>query len=179
MYPVRLFDSLRWQKLPNEYLYFIAPLLAYVYSVETTEADTLSNIRQRRLKFRCETLIEYESQKCKQAVQGGLLGGHRSTSVKHKHILFPPACSSSHITEALPSSWPGQNMRTDNPEQQSQYSTSSLSASNASKGGSYMSPTSQARLNGVLGQTSMYYTFLIETNKEQESWEGPLFLLSS
>ncbi len=43
--------------------------------------------------------------------------GHTSTPVKHKHMLFPPACSSSLINEDLPSSWPGQYMKTDSPEQ--------------------------------------------------------------
>ncbi len=56
-----------------------------------------------------------ESQKCTQAVQGGLLGGHKSTPVKHKHILFPPACSSPLITKALPGSWSDWDKRTDSP----------------------------------------------------------------
>jgi len=28
--------------------------------------------------------------------------GHKSTPVKHKHVLFPPACNSPLITEDLP-----------------------------------------------------------------------------
>jgi hypothetical protein len=40
-------------------------------------------------------------------------GGHKSPPVKHKHVLFPPACSSPLITEALPGSWPGRYMRMD------------------------------------------------------------------
>ncbi len=39
----------------------------------------------------CETSIGYESRKCMQA---GLLGGHQSTPVNHKLILFPLACTS-------------------------------------------------------------------------------------
>jgi hypothetical protein len=39
--------------------------------------------------------------KCTPAIQGGLLVGHKSTPVKHTHILFPPACSYPLITEAL------------------------------------------------------------------------------
>ncbi len=38
------------------------------------------------------------------SAQGGLLGGHKSTPVKHNQILFPPACSSPLITGALPGS---------------------------------------------------------------------------
>ncbi len=48
--------------------------------------------------------IEYCT-KCTHAVQGGLLGGHKSTPVQHKLILFPPACSSTLKTEVLPGSW--------------------------------------------------------------------------
>ncbi len=57
----------------------------------------------------------YESQKCTQAVQSGLLGGHKSTPVKHKHMLFPPACSSPLITETMPGSWSDWDKRTDSP----------------------------------------------------------------
>jgi hypothetical protein len=46
-----------------------------------------------------------------QAVQGGLRRVKRalrnSSPVKHKHMLFPPACSSPLITEDQPGSWPG------------------------------------------------------------------------
>ncbi len=35
-------------------------------------------------------------------VDGDLLGGHRSTPVRHKHMLFPPACIFPLITEDLP-----------------------------------------------------------------------------
>ncbi len=56
--------------------------------------------------------LGYESRKCTYA---GLLRSHKSTPVKHKHILFLSACSSPLITEALPGSWPGQYMRTDSP----------------------------------------------------------------
>jgi hypothetical protein len=31
-----------------------------------------------------------------------LLGGNKSTPVRHKHMLFPPACISPLITEDLP-----------------------------------------------------------------------------
>jgi hypothetical protein len=52
------------------------------------------------LKFRCETSIGYDSQKCLKAVQGGLFGGHKSTPVKPlKHMPFPPACSIPLITK--------------------------------------------------------------------------------
>ncbi len=34
-------------------------------------------------------------------VQGGLLRGYKSIPVKHKHMQFPPACSSPLITEDL------------------------------------------------------------------------------
>ncbi len=36
--------------------------------------------------------------------------------------------------------------------------------------GSYMSGTSQARLNGVLGQTSMYETFLVLSFGKRREW---------
>ncbi len=69
------------------------------------------------LKFRYETsTIGYESQKCTQAAQGGLLGeggGCKSTPSKHKLFLFPPACSSQLITEDLPGSLAGWYMRMD------------------------------------------------------------------
>ncbi len=35
-------------------------------------------------------------------VQGGILRGHKSTPVRHKHMLSPPACSSPLIIEDLP-----------------------------------------------------------------------------
>jgi hypothetical protein len=44
-----------------------------------------------------------------------LLGGHKSTSVKHIHMLFPPACSFPLITEDLPGCWPGRYMGMDSP----------------------------------------------------------------
>jgi hypothetical protein len=34
-------------------------------------------------------------------------GGCKSTPVKHKHILLPPACNYPLLTEALHGSWPG------------------------------------------------------------------------
>ncbi len=48
---------------------------------------------------------------------GWTSGDHKSTPVKqkHKHILFPPACSSPLLTEALPVSWPGLYLRIDSP----------------------------------------------------------------
>jgi hypothetical protein len=44
-----------------------------------------------------------------------LWGGHKSTPVKHKHMLFSPACSCPLIIEDLLGSWPGQYMRMDSP----------------------------------------------------------------
>jgi hypothetical protein len=35
-------------------------------------------------------------------VEGDLLGGHRSTPLRHKHMLFPGACITPLITEDLP-----------------------------------------------------------------------------
>ncbi len=73
----------------------------------------LRNSRQRMLTFSWETSIGCVSRKCTQAVQGGFLGGHKSTPVKHKHMPFPPACSSPLITKDLPGScWTGRYMRT-------------------------------------------------------------------
>jgi hypothetical protein len=47
------------------------------------EIDTQRNSRQRKLKLSWETTIGYESGKCTHAVQGGLLGGHKSSPVRH------------------------------------------------------------------------------------------------
>ncbi len=123
-----------------------------------TEIDTLSNSRQRILKFRRETSMEYESRECMQAVQGGLLGGHKSTPVKHKHMLFSPACSSPLITEDLAGSWPGQYMRMDNivctvPQSVLYYKLPPPRV--------FLPATSQARLysihvHGMMGRKSMY-----------------------
>jgi hypothetical protein len=73
------------------------------------------------LKFRCETLIGKESQKCLQAVQGGHQGSHKSTLVKYRHMPIPPACSSPLKTEDLLGSWPGRYMRMDSTQQHSLY----------------------------------------------------------
>jgi hypothetical protein len=59
------------------------------------------------LKFRCDTSIGYESRKGTRVVQCGFWGGHKSTLVKHKYMLFPPACIFPLITEDLPGNWPG------------------------------------------------------------------------
>jgi hypothetical protein len=41
------------------------------------------------LKCRCETRLGYESRKCTQAVQGGLLGGHKITPVRQTNAIPP------------------------------------------------------------------------------------------
>ncbi len=94
--------------------------------------------RQRKLKLRWETLIGYESRKCTHPVQSGILGCHKSIPVKLKHI--PPSlqvpsynCSRAWNLAGPVHSFPLQ--------------------------GCYMSATTQARLHGVLGRTSMYETF--------------------
>ncbi len=69
-----------------------------------TEIDTQSNSRQRMWKLTCETLHESVSKLSRMAFC-------RVTPVKHKHMLFPPACSSPLITEDLQGSWPGRYMR--------------------------------------------------------------------
>ncbi len=100
-----------------------------------------------------------------QAVQGGLLGGHKSTPVEHKNMLFPPACSSPLITEDRPGSWPGQYMgRTSSnntvPKSiQDQYHK--LPAPIVLK-----TTTSQARLHGVLGRKFMHISQWL-------SWQAP------
>jgi hypothetical protein len=81
--------------------------------ITVTEIETLSISRQLILKFRCETSIGYESRKCMQAVQGGLLGGHKSPLVNY--ILFPPSLQLPTYNKALPGIWPGRYMRTDSP----------------------------------------------------------------
>ncbi len=55
----------------------------------TIEIRTQNSSRQRKVKLRRETSIGYDLRKCKLADQGGLLGGHKSTSVKQKHMLLP------------------------------------------------------------------------------------------
>ena len=47
-------------------------------------------------------MIGYESGKCTLAVQGGILGGHKSAPVSHKHMLSQPSFSSPLINEDLP-----------------------------------------------------------------------------
>ncbi len=51
--------------------------------------------------FRSWRSVEYIWWKCMQAIQGFLLGGHKSPPVKHKHVLSPPA-KLPLITEDLP-----------------------------------------------------------------------------
>ncbi len=58
-----------------------------------TEVRDIGRILPRRL---------YYSRKCTLAVQGGLLGGHKSAPVSHKHMLSPRAFSSRLINEDLP-----------------------------------------------------------------------------
>jgi hypothetical protein len=93
-----------------------------------------------------------------QAVQGCLLRGHKSTPVKHKHMLLPPACSSPLITEDLPGSWPGQYMRNEQPlTTESVHSTVPQSVRRHTLPPSVLHPaTSQAKLHDVLGRKSMY-----------------------
>ncbi len=69
--------------------------------------------QKKMLKFWYETSIGCESRKCTQAVQDGLLGGHKCSPVKHKHMLLPPACSFPLIIEDLPGSRPDRYMRMD------------------------------------------------------------------
>ncbi len=125
--------------------------------------------RQRILKLRWWwwTSIGYESRKCI-CCRGGLLGGQKSTQVKHKHILvlFPSACRSQLKTEVLPGSWPGRYMRTDSPNNTVSVWYHSLSGTLIFRLQKYyMYATSQARLKGVLGRTSMYETFLTYIHK--------------
>ncbi len=47
-------------------------------------------------------MIGYESGKCTLAVQGGILGGHMSAPVSHKHMLSQPSFSCPLINEDLP-----------------------------------------------------------------------------
>jgi hypothetical protein len=104
-----------------------------------------------------ETSIGYESRMCTQAVQGGLLRGHQSTPVKHKHMLFPPACSSPLITEDLPGSRPGRYTRMDMGQ-----SLTTIVCTNHILSGTISFCLQacyacyQARLHDVLGRKSMY-----------------------
>ena len=59
--------------------------------VKTIEIDTLEY-----------PSIGYESGKCTLAVQGGILGGHKSAPVSHKRMLSQPSFSSPLINEDLP-----------------------------------------------------------------------------
>jgi hypothetical protein len=63
---------------------------------KTIEIHTQSSSRQRNLKLRKVRDVDgYKLRKC------GLLGGQKSAPVRHKHVLFPPACISPLITEDL------------------------------------------------------------------------------
>jgi len=53
-------------------------------------------------KLRWKTSIEYESGKCTLAVQGGILGGHKSAPLSHKHMLSQQSFSFTLINEDLP-----------------------------------------------------------------------------
>ncbi len=93
--------------------------------------------------------------KCTQGRPGWPSGGHKSTTVKHNHILFPQACMQ------LPtynwSSGNGQPLTTKSVWYHGLSDTISFR-----RQGNYMPATSQARLNGVMSQTSMYETFSVQ-----------------
>jgi hypothetical protein len=72
----------------------------------TADRENLNLVERRRYDT---------TRKCTHEVKAGLLGGHKSTPVKNKHILFPPGCSYPLINEALPGSWLVRYMRTDSP----------------------------------------------------------------
>jgi hypothetical protein len=63
----------------------LEPLVNRIRGAQTKEIDTKSNRKQKILKFRCLDSMGYESQKCTQADQGGLLGGNKTC------LLFPPS----------------------------------------------------------------------------------------
>jgi hypothetical protein len=89
-------------------------------------------------------------------IQGGLLWGHKSTPVKHKHMLFHTASSSQLITEDLPGSWQGRYMRMDSSNQHSLYVPQSVRYNKLPPPRVLLPATSQDRLHGVLGQKSVY-----------------------
>ncbi len=95
----------------------------------------------------------YESQKCTQAVQGGLHGGHYSRVLQSNvNIYFSPQPATPHLKLKLclvagrTGTRVGQPLTTQPVPYQSLFGTISFCLQ-----GSYMSATSQARLNGVLG----------------------------
>ncbi len=102
-------------------------------------------------------------------------GANKSTPVKHKHTVFLPACSSPIITEAIPACHlagqvheNGQPITTQSVRYHSLSSTISFRPR-----GCFVPATSHARLNGVLGRTSMYETFLVSamTSESSQRWE--------
>ena len=67
--------------------------------VDTIEIDTLEYQQTEKTETELKDVIGYESGKCTLAVQGGILGGHKSAPVSHKHMLsFSPPL----INEDLP-----------------------------------------------------------------------------
>jgi hypothetical protein len=84
-------------------------------------------------------------------------GGHKSTPVKHKHQLFPPARSSP-LMLAWQVNENGEYLKLQNYRLDG---TTVRPVPSFRIQGSYMSATSQARLNGGFGLTSMYETFLM------------------
>ncbi len=60
--------------------------------VHSTEIDTLEQQQTEKIETEMKDVddsIGYESWKCTQAVQGGILGGHKSSPVRHKFMLSP------------------------------------------------------------------------------------------
>ncbi len=85
------------------------------------------------------------------------LGGNKSIPVKHKHILLPPTCSSPIKTEqATTWEWTAPDNTVCMVQQYVRYQR--LPPPSVLRSAT---TTSQARLHGVLGQRSMYETFLV------------------
>ncbi len=80
----------------------------HVYSctqwLRPIEIDTLEYQQTEKIETEQEDVdrIGYESGKCTLDVQGGILGGHKSAPVSHKHMLSQPSFSSPLINEDLP-----------------------------------------------------------------------------
>jgi hypothetical protein len=66
-----------------------------------TEIDTLELQQTEKIETEIKDVDRIPG-KCTQAVQGGLLGRYKSSSVRHKYMLFPADFSSPLIKEDLP-----------------------------------------------------------------------------
>jgi hypothetical protein len=68
----------------------------------TAHWDRYPRVTADRENWYWDERSRYKSGKCTLAVQGGILGGHKSDPVSHKHMLSQPSFSSPLRNEDLP-----------------------------------------------------------------------------